>query len=67
MNSDLMIYVCDFGWMGSIVVIAKSKEDARKLMESCENYRSKVRNGELPEIEEFALVDGFIHCDTGDM
>jgi len=67
METDLKIYTCDFGWMGSIVVVAKTKEDARKLMEHYENYRCNVVNGNYPEVEEFALAAGFVHCDMGDM
>jgi hypothetical protein len=66
MDTILKVYTCDFGWMGSIVVLATSKEDARKLMEKYDNYRCNVCNGEEPEIEEFALEAGFVHCDYGD-
>ena len=66
MENILKVYTCGFGWMGSIVVIARTKEDAHKLMEKYENYRCSVINGIKPEIEEFALTDGFTHCDYGD-
>jgi hypothetical protein len=67
MESILKVYTCGFGWMGSIVVIARTKEDAHKLMEEYENYRRSVINGVKPEIEEFALADGFSYCDYGDI
>jgi hypothetical protein len=66
MDTNLKIYTCELGWMGSIVVVAKTKEDARKLMENYENYRCNIVNGNYPEVEEFALADGFVHCDMGD-
>ena len=66
MEANLKVYTCDFGWMGSIVVIARTKEAAHKLMEGHENYDCKVVCGVKPELKEFALEAGFIHCDYGD-
>ena len=66
MEANLKVYTCDFGWMGSIVVIARTKEAAHKLMEGHENYDCKVVCGVKPELKEFALEAGFVHCDYGD-
>ena len=67
METILKVYTCDFGWMGGIVVLATSEEEARKLMECCENYCCKASNGQLPCIEELPLEVGIVHCNYGDL
>lgn len=57
----LYIFIQDHGVYGMIVVVAKSKEEARLLMEGEPNYRScKV-------IVQFDIEDGFSYANTGDM
>ena len=52
MNNELMLYSMDCSWAGMIVVIARSEDEARNLMRSCENYEERrpltvqrIRNG----------------------
>ncbi len=63
MDSKLKLYVADLDWMGCIVVVSTSVDNARILMQNYENYRM---SNELPEIEEFDIVDGLIYCNYGD-
>lgn len=56
----LKIYHKDYGWSGSITVIATNKKEARKLMENCENYNS------MTNIEEYNIEEGLVFCNLGD-
>ena len=66
MDTNLKVYVCDLDWMGRIVVISDSVENARKLMERFDNYRFNVKGDSLPSVCEYEIVEGIVHCDYGD-
>jgi len=60
MDPELKIYTQDHSWAGSIVVVAKSEADARKLMIQCTNYEA----GE--PIQESPITEGFVFYNLGD-
>ncbi len=56
----LKIYAVDWGWAGSIVVVAESKEEAKKIIESVDNLYN-----ERDTIEEHE-IKGFVFNNLGD-
>lgn len=57
----LKIYIQDAGYEGSIIVIAKSEEDARKLMQNEYNYDKN------DEVQEHEIKEGFLFSNYGDL
>lgn len=57
----MKVYVADFGWAGSIVVIATSEEEARNMMKDQCNYE----DGCVITVKDIA--PGLVHANYGDL
>lgn len=57
----MKIYIADFGWAGSIVVIADTEEEARGYMVGCPNYHADC------ELEVQEIAKGCVSCNLGDL
>lgn len=64
MKTKLKIYTVDFGWKGSIVVVAENEAQARSFMQGHHNY--KYADGDNCEITECKIEKGFAWVDYGD-
>ena len=59
--NGLFIFTQDNSWAGCIFVIAKTEEQARKLMQAERNYEPER------EVEKHEFSEGFVYANYGDL
>lgn len=59
----LKIYIKDYGWRGSTIVVAESREDALEMMRGTYNFDADLK---AEDLEENEIVSGVVWEDLGD-
>jgi len=59
----LKVYVKDYGWRGSTVVIAESREEAVEMMRGTYNFDKDLK---AEDLEEYEITPGVVWEDLGD-